>query len=367
MSKFSKNLARCITAGISSFFTIQVSAYDNSRFPPFETSTAGRGFQHLSIHPNGEDWLITECSKKFTNQEVCYLLIYNLKKKSYQRFGLSMEHNHIDGRFSPSGKQILMVRQPVSKKIGKDGVLESFSQGQIAVMNIDGSNFRTLPIPSHRVMRPTMSSDETKIAYLVAGSDKPVGRWTNFTNYEIWEFDLTRNRNEIFAGPMKFYHATTVSYLSESQIIVGAMAPAHTGSSKRPDYVNQYNASEIFKINRGMPFAPEPSFYDLPNANFPSPDDAGNIFFETQPEKIGAALTRKNSKGQTTIWREPKFNLCSVSQYVAAASGAYVGFIYGGDLIKTATGSRALGYFDVASETWIPVSPPLIENSISLP
>ena len=158
-------------------------------------------------------------------------------------------------------------------------------------MNRDGSNFQVLPIPPNRIISPTLSPTRTRLAYLLAGADRPPGKGTNLAFFEIWEFDFNSKENKLFAGPLKFYHATTISYLSESEIITGAFAPAITGGTERPDYLGRYQGSEIFRIKRGMLFAPEPSFYDLPYARLPTIDHHGNIFYATAPEKIGLSLS----------------------------------------------------------------------------
>ncbi len=362
-----KNFLRRLTAGLSIFTASTSSAYDNSQYPAFEMATVGRGFENISIHPNDNEWLISECSDAFTPYSNCYLMIYNLRNRSYKRLGLSKNYAYVEGRFSPTGEQIIFVRQPPSKKGGHADVMNSYSNGEIVVMNRDGSNFRVLPIPPNRIISPTLSPSGTKLAYLVAGSNNPRGHETFLAFFEIWEFDLNSGEHQLFAGPMKFYHATTISYLSESEIIAGAFAPAYTSEPKARDYFEPYQGSEIFKIKRGVQSAPEPNYYDFPFAKFPTVDRYGNIFYETAPQKIGFALTRKDILGKITLWREPRMNLGSVSQYAAAPSGDYVAFIYESPSIKPTSGKHALGFFDLRNEKWNSVIPPPMNESILVP
>ncbi len=364
LTRVVRKLIEWLAAGLSAFMTTSASGYDNSRYPPFEAATEGRGFQNLSIHPNGQDWLISECSHAFTSYHACYLLIYNLVDRSYQRLDLPRTHSYVEAGFSPSGEQILFVRQPPTLQGGHSDVINSYAHGEIGIVNRDGSNFRMLPLKPSRIFSPVMSPNGEKLAYLVAGVDKPSGRGAFFTLFDIWEYDLTTGKNTIFAGPMKFYHASSISYLSNDEIIASGFAPANTGSEERRDYLGKYQGSEIFLIKRGMRFAPEPSFFDLPNAKLPSTDLQGNLFYETAPAKTGFSLTRKNRFGEPTIWREPRMNLCVITQYIAAPSGTYVGFIYGGDQIKTRERKHALGYFYLNSETWNTVIPPPVSESI---
>lgn len=366
-SCLSRKLFSWISAGLAALTSTVTTAYDNSRFPHFETAKAGRGFQNISIHPNGDEWLITECSDAITSQAQCYLMVYSKRNHTYRRFNLPLSHSYIDGNYSPSGKQILMIRQPVMKNNGHVDVMKSFANGEIAIMNSDGSNFRVLPIPANRIISPSMSPDEKKISYLIAETDQPPARGVNFSYFDIWEFDLSTGENKLFAGPLRFFHATTISYLSDSEILAGALAPLNTGSNELRDYLNRFKGSEIYRVRRAIRFGPEPIFYDLPFAKFPTSDGLGNIYYETQPQKIGFALTRRDISGATTIWREPHMQLCNVSQIVAARSGSYIGFLYGGDAIESKSGRNALGYFDIERETWNPLTPPLITESQLIP
>ena len=362
-----KNFFKRLAAGISLFTASTSGAYDNTRPPSFEPTKIGRGFENISIHPNGDEWLISECSYAFTPYSLCYLLIYNLRDHSYKRLDLSKNYSYVEANFSPTGEQIVFIRQPPSKKGGHADVMNSYAHGEIVIMNRDGSDYQVLPIPANRIVGPTLSPSGTKLAYLLAGSDKPPGRGTYMAQFEIWEFDLNSGENKLFAGPMNFYHAAVISYLSESEIIAGAIFPEHTGTVERPDYLGRYQGSEIFRIKRGMRFAPEPSYFDLAYAKFPTVDIRGNIFFEAEVKKIGISLIKKDILGNTTVWREPRMNGGSVAQYIAAQSGAYLAFVYGGPSIKTGEGMYALGYFDVNAEKWISVSPPPVSESATTP
>ena len=356
-----------LTAGISIFTASTVTAYDNSRFPPFDYARAGRGFEKISIHPNGDEWLISEFTDVFSAYKNGYLLIYNLRNHSYQRLDLPANYSYLEASFSSTGEEIVFVRQPPSKKGDHDDVMNSYARGEIVIMNRDGSNYRVLPVPPNRIVCPTLSPSGTKLAYLVAKSDKPPGRGIFMAYYDIWEFDLNSGENKLFAGPMNFFHAAVISYLSESEIITGAIFPEHTGTDNRPDYLGQYQGSEIFRIKRGMQQAPEPSYYDLAYAKFPTIDFHGNVFYQAESAKTGISLVSKNVSGKTTLWREPRMNRGAVSQYAVAPSGSYVAFVYGGPSIATKDGAYALGYFDLTTEKWVPVTPPPVIESMRLP
>ncbi len=359
-----KSLFKHLAACLSIFSASTAAAYDNDRSPPFEAARAGRGFQNISIHPNGDEWLISEFSHALATYDSGYLFIYSLRNHSYHRLDLPADYSYLGASFSSTGEQIVFVRQPPAKKGGHDDVMNSYARGEIVVMNRDGSGYRVLPIAPNRIVCPKLSPSGKKLAYLVASSDKPPGRGTFMAYYDIWEFDLNSGENKLFAGPLMFYHATMFSYLSESEIIASAFFPHHTGTDEHYGSFSEYQGSEVFRIKRGMRFAPAPIYHDMPFAKFPTVDLQGNVFYETAPPKIGLSLTRKDNGGNTSIWREPRMNMAPVSQYAVDPGGDYVAFIYGGPPIKSKGGSSALGYFDLKTEKWIPVVPPAVSESI---
>ena len=362
-----KTLFKRLAAGLSLFTATTAGAYDNTRYPPFEASFIGRGFQNISIHPNGDEWLISEYSDAFTPYANCALLIYSLRDHSYKRLDLPTNYDYVGANFSPSGEQIVFVRQPPSKKGDHADVKNSYANGEIVIMNRDGSGYRVLPIPRNRILFPILSPSGEKLAYLVASSDKPLARGMNMAFFEIWEFDFKSGEHQLFAGPINFYHAAVINYLSESEIIAGAIFPEHTGTVERPDFLGQYQASEIFRIKRGMRFAPEPSYYDLPYARIPTTDLQRNVFYQSAPANIGFSLVRRDTSGNIVVWREPLIKTASISRYAAAPSGDYVAFIYRGPALRSKLGTSGLGYFDLKTEKWIPVVPPVVAESTLIP
>ena len=67
--------------------------------------------------------------------------------------------------------------QAATKYIGGHAdIMNSYANGEIVIMNRDGSGYRVLPIPRNRIVGPTLSPSGEKLAYLVASSDKPRSR-----------------------------------------------------------------------------------------------------------------------------------------------------------------------------------------------
>ena len=352
-----QTLVSVITSGISAILASNAAAYDNSRPPPFDMETRGRGYQSISLHPNKEELLISECSSKLAPYRSCFLLLYDLKSGQQKRFMLPNGYRYTYGKFSPSGKYILMVRNPDLVNGSEEKIQKNLQRGEIAVMDSDGNNFRVLTIPAGRLFAPAMSISEGKIAYWAAATPRAPDRQTALTHFDIREFDLEKGTDSLFAGPFYFYSGTSIQYLSESELLVHASIP-NANSLESWNKLSKFNRSEIYKISRGMSKAPEPEFQDLPNSTYPAADRENTIFFMSQPHSIGVSLTRKKADGFTTLWRYPSLNYTYQSALTAAGSGRYIGVIYGGSPLKTEEGDRAICVFDLETEQWIPLSPP---------
>lgn len=52
----------------------------------FVSEKIGRSFSALSIHPNSEDWLISECSDELETGGGCYILKFNKNTEKLYRY-----------------------------------------------------------------------------------------------------------------------------------------------------------------------------------------------------------------------------------------------------------------------------------------
>src|ERR1035441_4650633 len=71
--------------------------------PPFEIEKIGRGFDKISIHPNGEDWIFSECVENNSNQSECHILKFNLHTKQLYRYVTPAGYQYSFPSFSPKG------------------------------------------------------------------------------------------------------------------------------------------------------------------------------------------------------------------------------------------------------------------------
>ncbi|HEX2530276.1 MAG TPA: hypothetical protein VHK70_02265, partial [Burkholderiaceae bacterium] len=222
---------------ISVIFSILTGAFlisvtnSNVAAPTFVLEKNGRDFDKISIHPNSEDWLFTECSRDLNPHGDCHLLRYNINTKQLQRYLLPDGYLYGYASFSPRGNFIVMNRSP--KHDGSEaGIRQSRENGEIAMMRSDGADFRVLPIPKGRNIAPVMSKDETRIAYW-RNSDvpQPSGRTAGFGDFDIREYDLRTHKDSLFAGPFHFYEGGNSQYLSDDEIMINSYGPRQHGQS----------------------------------------------------------------------------------------------------------------------------------------
>ena len=343
--KIREKLFKFISAGLSLLATNPASSYDNSKFPPFHLIEPHRGFQHISIHPNDDEWLITESAEKN------YLLLYSFRTGGLQRYELPGQYKYMFAAFSPSGKQIVMVRKESLPGEMMSDRLAELKTSEIAVMNKDGSAFRTLPATKGIIAGATFSPDEKKIAYWIGKTIRKPGSKSLISDFDVREYDLITSADRLFAGPFNFTDISGLSYLSDSTIIVGAYSP-RLQPGEIWDYKKKFNDSEIFQFDRGQTEIPIPKFSNHYYANSPAADGKKNIFFIDFPVNAGQSLTKISNDGKSVSWRVPNFGSSDIYKLFASPSGKYVAFTYGAYSINSGKGNFSIGIFRTDEETW---------------
>ncbi len=329
-----------------------VSGYDNTKFPDFELEIPNREYEFLSIHPNGEDLLISEGGKNSG------LLLFNLKKRSLFKYNISGNYQYTFSIFSSSGEKIVMVRRSLSKSRLIKDQLEALRTSEIAIMNNDGSNFEVLPIPQDMIVALAMSKDEKKIAYWFAKTVRGPGSQTFISDFDIKELDLTTKRERLFAGPFNFFEIGSINYLNESTLLISGFAPRDINTSIQ-DYAKKFNYSHIYRIQRDQKETPTPIFTKNRNARNPVIDNHKNTYFVDYPETMGRAISKISHDGQYLFsWRMPDLKNYSFYRLAVSPEGRYLAFTYGNQ-------KSAIGFFDFKSEIWttIPI-PPASQASI---
>ncbi len=339
-------------------------AYDNSIAPPFKADLNGRGYNGVSIHPDGAQWLVSECTDRLEPPTLsCYLFLYNRKTLSYQRYPLPAGFAYTDAQLSPTGQWVVGVRTRVSsKESSREERVRTFLENEIFLLRTDGTQFRTLPTPKGQVKYPTISPDETKIAYWVSGRVRGPGQKTTFMDFDIHEMDLASKKDSLFAGPYKFFLAQGLKYKSNSEIVADAYAPTAFISSMR-EYRDKYGSSNIYVFRRGTREFPKPEFSSISSANSPTFSNDKRTFMLGSPESHGLSIVEANDKGRVRHWRIPMVGPQGIVSITASPDGTYIAFVYPVTPISSSHPKNNLGIFDLLEERWIPVSLPSPESA----
>jgi hypothetical protein len=352
-------LIGCTTAGGTGADSSN-SATHGSIAPQFTLEKNGRDFDRLSIHPNSEEWLFTECSRELNPAGDCSLLRYNINTKQLQRYDLPDGYLYGYASFSPQGNYVLMSRSP--KHDGsEEKVRQSLQNGEIVMMRSDGTDFKVLAIPKGRNLAPFMSKDETKIAYWQISSKPLPSGGRGWGDFDVREYDLKTKQDALFAGPFHFVGGGNSQYLSENEIIINSYGPEKYAQSMG-DYHKKFNGSEVYKLKRGAIDIPEPSFVDVEHAHSTSVDKAGNIYLDGQKMPgVGSSLFRKTPSGEITYWQRP--HLGALRHVIAALNGEYIAFIYSAEGTQWADRKSAMGVLDTIHSKWLPVAIPQLRSS----
>ncbi len=342
-------------------------AYDNSVFPPFAITRDDRRFTWLSIHPDSERWLITECTDRIDPpRKLCYLFIYHRTNQSYQRLGLSSSYSYSYAQFSPDGQHIVAVRMPAAKDDSYEEKVRTAAQSEIIMMRADGQEFRVLGIPKGPLKVPVISPDETKVAYWSATMIRPEGSKTFTSNFDLNEFDLQSGSRRLFSGSFRFFLAGQFQYQSADQVVAHASGPFNPGKSSF-SYDEQFNFSRLYCFDRKEERLQDPCLSDVPHASHPSLDRNGNLYLEGAHPTYGMSLFKISPSGQQQSWRMPRITNAGIGFLVSAPTGDYLGFIYSDASPASQFLYSALGYFDFFTERWISLPLPPPESALLIP
>lgn len=330
--------------------------------PRFTLEKNGRDFDRISIHPNSEEWLFTECSRALNPEGDCHLLRYNINSQQLQRYILPDGYLYGYASFSPQGNHIVISRSP--KHDGsEEKIQQSFENGEIVMMRSDGTDFRVLAIPKGRNLAPVMSKDETKIAYWKISSQRSPGGGRGWGDFDVREYDLKTKQDNLFAGPFHFVSGGNSQYLTENEIMINSYGPRKYAQSMSA-YHKKFNSSEVYILTRGAVDMPTPSFIEVTHAVNSSSDGAGNIHLDGLHPNGGMALLRVSSAGVITPWQRPV--LGALRHAIVAPNGQYISFIYSAEGTQWAEKKSAIGMLDTVNSKWIPVSIPPLKSSAQL-
>lgn len=348
------------------FWSPPAASYDNSRPPPFEMEKEKRGFSWLSIHPDGERWLITECTDRLGQPlGSCYLFLYNRQTQLYQRYDLDPHYMYADGQFSPSGDTIVAVRRPRPTEITHEEKNRVYVNAEILLMDVDGSNLRVLPIPQGFVKQPAMSPDGSKVAYWRAAKARRPGAKTWLTDFDLWEFDLVSGENRLFAGEHRFFLANGVQYASNDEVLANAEYPATTPITIF-EYVKKYGSNKIYFLKRGVNELPPPAFSGAKSVYSAALGANKRVYLLGALPTHGNSIIEMEGDRVKQYWRVPHLSDTGISSLFGSTGAAYLLFSYSSVPIRAPSPATGIGMFDLRQERWLPVSLPMPELAAPL-
>lgn len=343
------------------FWTPPAASYDNSAPPPFEMEKEKRGFSWLSIHPDGERWLITECTDRLGHAlGGCYLFLYNRKTQVYQRYDLDPNYMYAYGQFSPTGNAIVAVRRPLPIANTHEEKYRIYSSSEIVLMNIDGSGLRVLPIPKGFVKQLAMSPDETKVAYWRAAKARQPGAKTWLTDFDLWEFDMASGDNRLFAGMHRFFLADGVQYISANEVLAHADSPSETPMNIF-EYHSRFGYNQIYFLKRGASELPSPAFVAVKSVSAATLVGERRVYLLGEPPPYGISIVEMEGDSVRQRWRIPDFTTDGISSVFGSPAGSYLLFIYSSTPPSALEPSTGLGMFDLQKERWLSIFLPLPE------
>jgi hypothetical protein len=338
-------------------------AYDNTRDPPFQAATEGRRFGSISVHPDGEQWLITETVMGDRGELQGIVWQYHVPTKSLRQYQLPTGYRYGYARFSPTGRYVLMVRYPLPVDTSPKAFRETIVQSEIVMMNTDGTGFQVLPIPRGRIFMPVMSPDESKVAFWLAKKERPPGERTILSHFTVLEFDIQTGSTRPFSGPFEFYEFHSLDYTSDDEIMIGAYGLF----TEKPEDIwkRSIHENQIYTIKRSPTADLKPVLSIYKYANRPTRDYRGNVYFEAEIDSYGISIVRKTPEKNTFIWRVPR-DAAEISKIYAAPRGEYLLVLY---VIRDNRGTTfrarkaySIAMFDLKKEVWTDVAPPFYQS-----
>ncbi len=312
----------------------------------------------MSIHPDGERWLISECTDRIEPPRMnCYLFLYNQINRSYQRYALPAGFIYADAQFSSTGTWIVGVRTKLPENNSYEEKVRSYAASEIFMLRVDGTGFRIVSAPKGRIRYPTLAPDESKVAYWVSGRVRRPHSKTTFMDFDIHEFDLISGKDALFAGTYKFYFVNGLKYKNNSELVADAFGPAEFITSMG-SYAEKFGSSEVYLFRRGVHEFPKPKFSSIPSATSPTFSKSGRTFVLGSTKSHGLSIVETNEDGEIRHWRIPMLARQGMASISVSPTDAYIVFLYPTTSASSPDVKNSLGIFDLLEERWVPVSLP---------
>ena len=329
---------------------------------------AARGYGQVSLRPDGKILLFTECSALVEPKMSCYVLALDLESKQLYRYDLDNEFGYLHAKYSPSGQNIVMTRYPQIDTLDPNGRMR-IDEGQITMMRCDGSNFKVLTTSPGVVAFPAVSPDDARVSF-AQGELRAPGSKSIAAGWEIWEHDLSTQKNQLFGGLFNFFTLSQVQYLNNDRLLINAYGPRSIWqqSQRAPKSVNIND--EVFLLDRSASELSRPDLATTPSLGTPSYKSSAvanknsivyNAYFENAiPPKSGFFMVTPIANTIEILYpyRLSTSGIPSISIDNAGKKMAFVFEIEGGQRLD-----KALGLIDIATSRWSNLTVPPLEGA----
>lgn len=319
----------------------------------------------ISIHPNGQEWLISELVDEPSGQSGWHLLRYDMANDRLYRYQLPEGYIYEQTRYSERGDWVVMTRSP-----RHDGTPESaqraFMMCDFVLLNMTNRSLRIIPVGGRFVTNAVLSPDLKRIAYwstelinLSASTRIKTGR------KDLFEYDLELGRHRLFAGPYQFGEGGRINYVDQDTLVVGAWWP-------REYEAKESMANQVYTLRRGMtgPIWPEDFAPDVYYATYPSFDSSHRLSVYAHLKTLGMGLFSIASN-RIDVWKTPYDKsrpsmIPQVFNALASPTGDYLVMVYtynSHDRMQR----MAFALLDFKKSLWRNVAIPAFETATVIP
>lgn len=292
-------------------FITPAFAHDNSVAPAVEGDKQARSYTSGSIHLGGERWIAAECVKtQIDGNSLCELFLYKLLTQHNQESQSSSAYVDAGTKAPQSGRWVVAVRKPLSTSGIYEELRRTFKQSEILQMRPYGRDIRMCAIPKDHLHLPSLSPNESKIAY----SESLTTR-----QFAAEAADTTKN-------------------------------------------LLQMSFNEVYLEDRWQSYLSESISVETENAKLVAIDQLRAVYLLGEQKNFGLSIFKFNQKSDH--WHTPIFRKGGVAALSPSSDGSHIGIVYPLNLLRLGNATSILRQFDMSTKRRIPVNPSPIESTV---
>jgi len=255
--------------------------------------------------PDGESIVFDRCDANYP--ERCRIHIFNIKTGELGYYQAPPGQTWDHANFSYSGDKLVFVTSPVGDR--EKNIYELRHQvlpkHQIAIMDMDGSNYKVITDTPYLKIHPAFSRSGDKVIFPQAGRIRDSGK-TLASKWDLREVNLKTGENYLFSRSYKFYQmGLPVFFPDDERVLVFADVPmaedlvGPNGALARniDDFHDKYGITTTFVLKRGDRTPREPLDIGIHELRHITMDVKGNFYVKGAIDKKGwleIYIVRKN-------------------------------------------------------------------------